>query len=246
MIVEYQRPSTIAQAVELLKRNSPKSIPMGGGTVVSKNCSDNLAVVDLQALGLDKITLAETKLSIGATATLQNIIEDKNVPGTLKKIVATEAGRNIRNMGTLAGSLVSADGRSVIGAAFLALNAILVWEPGRTETKLEDLYGAKSKSMPGLFIETVIIDPKVLFAQETVRKTPLDLPLIGVFLARDRQGNDRIVLCGNIARPFLLEAPGNKLSLEQAYEKYDPRHMPKEYFLATTKTLIARIHEVLK
>ncbi len=219
---------------------------MGGGTSVSRNRSENLAVVDLQGLGLNKIAITETKISIGATATLQNIIENKNVPAALRAIVSTEASRNIRNAGTLVGTLVSADGRSVTAAAFLAWNAVLVWEPGSMETTLEELFGTRSNSLTGLFIATVIIDPKTSLAHEIIRKTPLDLPLLSVFLARDHKGNDRVVMGGNCLRPFLFESPEKKISIEQAYEKFDPRHMPKDYFLATAKTLITRIREVLK
>ena len=55
MIIDYSRPKSIKEAVDLLARKDPKSIPLAGGSVISKYKGDPVAVIDLQDLGLDKI-----------------------------------------------------------------------------------------------------------------------------------------------------------------------------------------------
>jgi CO/xanthine dehydrogenase FAD-binding subunit len=48
MIVEYHRPESIDAALSLLNRNDPITVPLGGGTVLSRRITSDCAVVDLQ------------------------------------------------------------------------------------------------------------------------------------------------------------------------------------------------------
>ena len=56
MIIEYIRPKTIKEAVKLISRDAPVTIPMGGGTSLKgRSARQDFSVVDLQALKLDAI-----------------------------------------------------------------------------------------------------------------------------------------------------------------------------------------------
>ena len=68
MILEYYRPETLEEALSLLSQTSPKTVPLGGGTVVNAPSAEDYAVVDLQGLGWDKIEQKGRDLQIGATA----------------------------------------------------------------------------------------------------------------------------------------------------------------------------------
>ena len=72
MITTYHRPTTLEEALTLLAR--PEARPLGGGTVLTQKSDESFAVVDLQALGLDKIRKVGGKLEIGATATLSLLL----------------------------------------------------------------------------------------------------------------------------------------------------------------------------
>src|SRR5512143_3080838 len=123
MITEYKRPTTMEEALELLAQ--PNTVPLGGGTILTQKKDETLTVVDLQALGLNKIYKTGEKLEIGATATLSQLRESQYIPPALVQAIELETPLNLRNMGTVAGTLITCDGRSTFGAAMLALDARL-------------------------------------------------------------------------------------------------------------------------
>ncbi len=83
---EYHRPKTIGEALELLRRNSPKTVVLGGGTWLNGegaigHLREVQAVVDVAELGLAKIEtslvtsgMRESTLHVGAAVTLQTLV----------------------------------------------------------------------------------------------------------------------------------------------------------------------------
>jgi putative selenate reductase FAD-binding subunit len=138
MILEYHRPVQIEAALELLAREQPFTLPLGGGTILSRPSADSYAVVDLQALGLDRIERQGNLLVIGATVTLQSLSESSEIQPALRECLRHEAAFNLRQAGTIAGTLAAADGRSPFAVAMMALDARLTWLPGDEETNLGD------------------------------------------------------------------------------------------------------------
>ena len=123
MIITYHRPKTLDEALTLLKQ--PNRLPLGGGTLLSGPTGDPVEVVDLQYLGLDSITKNGNNLQVGATATLQQLLESEHCPSALKTALKLEAPLNLRNAATVAGTLVSCDGRSPFATVMLASDAKL-------------------------------------------------------------------------------------------------------------------------
>src|SRR5512139_2456705 len=107
MITTYHRPQSLDEALTLLTQ--PNRIPLGGGTLLSRSTADPVEVVDLQALSLDSITKNGNNLEIGATVTLQQMLESVHCPEALKSALKLEAPLNIRNTATVAGTLVACD-----------------------------------------------------------------------------------------------------------------------------------------
>ena len=92
MIIEYLRPDTIEEAIDLLNRQNPKSIPLGGGTSLAQMRSgDATAVIDLQALGMRKIEIKNDFLEIGANVTLQQLHDYSQVPPLFKQLLPGRA-----------------------------------------------------------------------------------------------------------------------------------------------------------
>ena len=56
MITEYNRPSTLESALELLARKTPLTVPSPGGTLLNQKSDTDFAVVDIQALPLTKLS----------------------------------------------------------------------------------------------------------------------------------------------------------------------------------------------
>src|SRR5512135_1045796 len=121
MITAYHRPKTLDEALTLLAQ--PNVVPLGGGTLLAHPTSDSVEAVDLQALGLDTVKKQGNNLEIGATVTLQQLLESDSCPEASKAALKLEAPLNLRNAATVAGMLVAGDGRSTFAAVLLAADA---------------------------------------------------------------------------------------------------------------------------
>ncbi len=202
MITTYHRPTTLEEALALLAQ--PNTYPLGGGTLLNQKKDADFAVVDLQALGLDKIHKVGEKLEIGAAVTLSLLLESPHIPSALAAALRLEAPLNLRNMGTVAGTLVSCDGRSPFAAAMLALDAKLTVDGGRltadspryTVYGLGDLLPLREDAMRGKLITKVEIPLNVKLAYEYVARTPADKPIVCVALAQWPSGRTRLVIGG--------------------------------------------------
>jgi putative selenate reductase FAD-binding subunit len=172
--------------------------------VLNQHSDESFAVVDLQALGLDKIHKLGEKLEIGATVTLQTLLESAHTPDALKEAIRLEAPLNLRNMGTVAGALVACDGRSPFAAVMLALDAKLTVDGVR---KTEDgpqsvVYGLgeilpiRTETLRGKLITKIEIPLNTKLAYEFVARTPADKAIVCAALAQWKSGRTRLVVGG--------------------------------------------------
>jgi putative selenate reductase FAD-binding subunit len=125
MITHYHRPTSLSEALSLIARPTPMTVPLGGGTVLSRGLGMDVEVVDLQGCGLGTIERSGQRLLVGATATLQQLVDHSETPAALRRALMLEAPLNLRTTGTLAGSIMVADGRSPLVVVLLALDASL-------------------------------------------------------------------------------------------------------------------------
>ena len=75
MITEYHRPDTIEQPLKLIARLEPETYPLAGGSSVNRPSKREFAVVDLQNLSLSSIDERGIFLDLGATLTLQLLLD---------------------------------------------------------------------------------------------------------------------------------------------------------------------------
>lgn len=199
MIENYYRPQTIEEALTLLKQ--PGTVPLGGGTGLTQPGEENISVVDLQELGLNTIRINGNNLEIGACVTLQELLESEHCPSSLAQSIRIDAGLNIRNAATVAGTLVSCDGRSAFATAMLAQDAKLtvVAENSENVINLGDYLPVRTKGL----ISTVTIPLNVSTAFESVGRTPLDKPIVCAALTRWSSGRIRLTLGGTQKSPVL-------------------------------------------
>lgn len=217
--LEYLRPSTMEEAVNLLERG----IPIAGGTELTPLRRSLDAVIDLSRLGLDKIAVSEGVVAIGAMVTLQSMLEKTNLPTTLREVCKLEAGLNLRNMATLGGAIKSSDGRSQLITVLLSLDAVVHYEPGSKEVSLDEFLNIRD--LPQIIFE-VEFEPPVNLLYEQVARAPRDFPLICAALTKfHRLKGDpgfRISLGGYGHRPTLLgeldKSLGKDLDFERAAE----------------------------
>jgi putative selenate reductase FAD-binding subunit len=195
MITDYHRPQTLEEALKLL--SAPNTRPLGGGTVLAHPGDKSFTVVDLQSLGLDKLHKSGNNLEIGATVTLQTLLESPYTPAALKAALILEAPINLRNMGTVAGALVTSDGRSPFAAVMLALDAKLTVLSGESPVvSLGNFFPLRQEILQGKIITKIEIPLQTKLAFETVARSPTDKPIVCVALAQWPSGRTRLVIGG--------------------------------------------------
>jgi len=223
MIIQYYRPQTLEEALQLLSQADTR--PLGGGTVLTQRSDETFSVVDLQALGLGKIHKSGDRLEIGATVTLQTLFESSSIAEALKAALLLETPLNLRTMRTVAGSLVTCDGRSPFAVVMLALDAKMTFAPGKKQITLGNYLpmrvGADDvRPIPpfrsGNLIMKIEIPLNIKLAFETVARTPADKPIVCAALAQWPSGRTRLALGGWGQAPVLAMDGNEPGGLQEA------------------------------
>lgn len=243
MISEYHRPETLEAALALLSRTTPLSIPLAGGTAIDRTVNQELAVIDLQFLGLDTINQRGSLLELGAMLRLQTLLE-RGVSEALDRAILLEATHNLRQAASIAGTLVAADGRSPFAAALLALDAQLTMLPGPRLIGLGDLLPVRSKVLSGGLITQVTVPLNVRMAFESIGRSPADRPIVCAALAMWPSGRTRLVLGGYGSSPMLAfdgaEAVGLEIAARSAFSHAEDEWASAEYRSEMAATLALR------
>jgi CO/xanthine dehydrogenase FAD-binding subunit len=233
MIVEYSRPTHLDEAIGLLTRKTPKTFPLGGGTRLRNKNLGDIAVVDLQALGLDRIQASGVNLDIGATVKLQALLNHPKTPSALQKALVNLGGLNLRNQASVAGEIVSCDGRSALITGMLAMNAHLIWLPGEKKVSLGDYLALRGNWDGGALIGSVELPLNGTLSLEIAARTPLDQPILCVAICRWPSGRTRVALGGYGKSPILAmdgpEAGGAEMAVQNAYLHAEDKWASGEY-----------------
>ncbi len=244
MITSYHRPQTLDEALALLAQ--PNTLPLGGGTLLSKPTTDPVTVVDLQRLNLDSINKKGNDLEVGATCTLQSLLESERCPQALKTAIKLEAPLNIRNTATVAGTLVACDGRSTFGTALLALDVKIDIRTAKNESRLINA-GEFLLTRPKGLVISVSIPLSIKFAFEYVSKTPSDKPLISAAVTQWGSGRTRLALGGYGKNPMLAmdgtEADGIETAARNNYHEANDEWASAEYRMDVAAVLAKRCLE---
>ena len=216
MIIEYFRPKTLEKTLNLLTREKPATYPLGGGTVLNQRKHEQFAVVDLQELGLNVVNIRKDKLRIGATTTLQKLFTYKEVYPALRKAIRHEANINIRQVATVAGSLIACNGRSPFVTAMLALGAQLWFYPDDGPVGLGELLPYPEEKIKGRLVTEVTISTNIKFVYKYVARTPADLPVVCVGVAQWPSGRTRVALGGYGPSPILAFDGPNDIGADLA------------------------------
>jgi CO/xanthine dehydrogenase FAD-binding subunit len=239
-ISEYHRPQTVVEALALLGREEIMTIPLGGGTFLNSpaypalhSTSSDIAVVDLQAIGLNTFERNATSIEIGAMVTLQAMLDFPGLAEDIYSAVSHETTFNLRQVATVAGTLVAADGRSSFATVMLALDARLTILPDEEVISFGDLLPLRSERLRSRLITKITIPASACLAYESISRTPADLPIVCAALARWPSGRTRLSLGGYGAEPVLaLDGPepsGAEIAARAAYSQAGDEWASAEY-----------------
>ncbi len=236
MIIEYHRPKTIPEALSLLEREQPISYPLGGGTFLNRGMEGEYAVVDLQALELGFIAKKGNHLHTGAIVTLQELLDVKGLPEDIYNAIRHEATYNLRQMATIVGTLVTANGRSPFATIMLALDAnleVLELDATSKQVKLGDWLQLRPETKPGKLITKISFPTNLMVAYENIARTPADQPIVCAAIAQWTSGRTRLALGGWGRSPILAmdgpNADGIEIAGRNAYSHARDEWASAEY-----------------
>jgi CO/xanthine dehydrogenase FAD-binding subunit len=193
----------MSEALAILPRGSP----LGGGTAITPRRADLEAVVDLQSLGLDVLEISDRVVLAGAMLTLEGLARGcAGAAPAIAEAARLEASLNLRNMATVAGALVAADGRSPLATTLLAAQSVIVVEPRSEEIALEEFFRPGRALLDGRIITAIRIPRSAYLGYLQVGRSPADRPIVCAALAhRGGPSGLRGALGGCGSRPVLLE-----------------------------------------
>jgi CO/xanthine dehydrogenase FAD-binding subunit len=168
---EFHKPTDLSTALALLRRESPRTVPLAGGTWLNPRIGTEVqanAVIDLSGLGLDHIERHADTLRLGPMATLATVTEDETCRSLANGILAQTARRdaavNVRNAATVGGTVVVAPVDSEFILALLALAAEL------------DIRSAQSEQTVTQSLDRFLADPVAALDGGLVTQVRLHLP----------------------------------------------------------------------
>lgn len=123
-MLNYLFPSSLNEVGKLLTETDGRLSIVGGGTVMSPAVAARPhqfdSVIDLSAAGIDKVTVADGVVTVGACTRLADLARHKQL-GFLKSAVAAIGGPALRNSATVGGNIgVGGD----LSAALLSLGTV--------------------------------------------------------------------------------------------------------------------------
>ena len=130
---DYARPESIKDAATALRRNAEAKLLAGGQSLVQAlrlRLAQPPVLVDLSAIAeLTGIRLANNVVSIGAMTRHADVAASKEIQRAIPALAGLAGGigdRQVRNQGTLGGSLANSDPGADYPAAVLGLGATVV------------------------------------------------------------------------------------------------------------------------
>lgn len=186
----YHRPSTLSEAITALKQTPDTTAVLAGGTHLIETGSDSITdLVDITHLGLDFIRRDASQICIGATTSLQQIIDSSVIQQVADGILAkacrmTTVSRMRRNVSTIGGEVVAAVPSSGVTVALLALGArISVVGDFEQTVSLDTFYEQAPQPLHGAIITEVVIPsppPQTRAAFLSLGAIASSLPIIHV------------------------------------------------------------------
>ena len=192
--LKYCKPKTISEAVSELKNSDDASLLAGGHTLIptlKQRLANPRLLIDLAGCGLSSIIKSAHAIEIGAMTCHADVAKNKDVavanPG-LSMLARGIGDRQVRNCGTIGGSLANNDPAACYPSAVLALS-------GTIHTNNRDI--AADEFFTGMF-ETALNDDEVITAitlPNPQKSAYIKFPnpasryaMVGVFVAKFADG----------------------------------------------------------
>jgi carbon-monoxide dehydrogenase medium subunit len=187
---EYHRPEVLEEALGVMAEHGDQARPLAGGQslvpLLAMRRVRPIHVVDLHRVAeLRQVSVADGRVRIGAMARQRDLEHDPRMPGLVRAAVPHIGHFQIRNRGTVGGSVCHLDPAAEWPAVALALDAVMVVASvrGRREIAADDfMLGPQTTGLEPdeLLVEVVVPvrDEGFGFAEVT-RRGVGDFALVG-------------------------------------------------------------------
>lgn len=219
--VEYKQAKTVADAAALLAKTGGKLL--GGGQSLIAAMKLRLAqpgtIVDLSGIAdLQGVRREGDALVIGAMTRHADVASSTEVKRAIPALAALAEGigdRQVRNMGTIGGSIANNDPAADWPAALVALNATVVTSKHRI-TAGDFFKGMYETALAADEIITAVSFPSPKKAAYVKFPNPASrFALVGVFVAQLADGSVRVAVTG--AAPAVFRATGIETALAKSF-----------------------------
>ncbi|MEC7765143.1 MAG: xanthine dehydrogenase family protein subunit M [Pseudomonadota bacterium] len=210
----YLRPKTVDEAAAALM-DHPEALPLAGGmsllSSMKLGLNDPSHLIDLQDLGLAGITDGGDTLTIGAMTRHADVAASPLIAERLQALGKLARGigdRQVRNRGTIGGSLANNDPAACYPSATLGLGATVVTNQRRiaADDFFVDMFTTDLEE--GELITEVVFPIPSAAAYIKFHQQASRFAMIGVFAARFADGTVRIAITGGgdgVFRPKAVE-----------------------------------------
>jgi aerobic carbon-monoxide dehydrogenase medium subunit len=239
--VRHTRASSLEEALEALADPDAKLLAGGQSLlpVLKLRVIRPSVLVDIGRLDLGGVRLEGNELRVGALTTWDELAHATEVQGAPLAAIADCAAEvgdlQVRNRGTIGGSLAHADPASDLPAVVLALGARLVVRSKSGERALEasEFFRGPFTTELGqgdLITEVVFpVSPDAASAYAKVEHPASGFALAGAAALLRPGGEDSVAVTGVGAHAFLLPAGSSPSEALAAAEMYGDRFAPEEY-----------------
>ncbi len=249
--VDYVRAGSVEEALDALAQPDAKLLAGGQSLLpaMKLRIARPSVVVDIGALGLSGIEERDGELVIGALTTWTELERFDPRPAfrALSDCASGIGDLQVRNRGTIGGSLVHADPASDMPAVTLALGARLAVRSAAGERTIDARELALGPFMTSLAEDELLTEvlipvppPGSGSAYAAVEHPASGFALAGAAALVTGDGQQRVALTGVAATPFVLEG-----DIEDA-ELFGDRFAPVEYRRQLARTLVARVVELAR
>lgn len=206
---DYQRPVTIAEVERLLLGDADAKLVAGGMSLLPAmklHLARPSLLIDLAGLdALRGITVGPDRVTIGAMTRHVDVAMSPAIHGAIPSLAETAAGigdRQVRNRGTIGGSLANSDPAACYPAAVLALDAV-IHTNRRTVPADEFFQGLFETALSaGEFIVAIDFPRPVASAYEKFAQPASRFALVGVHVALYGKGSVRVAVTGAASCAF--------------------------------------------
>jgi carbon-monoxide dehydrogenase medium subunit len=223
----YHRPTTVADAVKLIGQHPDDKLLAGGQSLLPSmrlGLSSIEGFIDLSAIpDLQGIRAEGSSIRIGAMTTHATVAASKDVRSRIPALSTLAEGigdRQVRNRGTIGGSLANSDPAACYPAAVLGLGATIHTNARQIAADgwLKGLY--ETALTPGEVITAVTFPVPEKAAYMKFKQPASRFAIVGVFVAKTASGV-RVAVTGAGSHAFRVKALEERLTAKWAPESCD-------------------------